>query len=71
MALLRRSTIQLNESEGWYKVGSLAINCKEFKVINNGQELILPRKEFELLVLLTSKTRKRFFKRTIIEKGMG
>jgi two-component system alkaline phosphatase synthesis response regulator PhoP len=68
MALLRRSTIQLNESEGWYKVGSLAINCEEFKVINNGQELTLPRKEFELLVLLTSKPGNVFSKRTIIEK---
>ena len=40
-------------------VGDMEINIEEYKV-NRGKEIILPRKEFELLYLLASKPEKVF-----------
>jgi two-component system alkaline phosphatase synthesis response regulator PhoP len=70
-ALLRRRKEESTESEGLYTVGNLTINREEYKVINKGEELILPRKEFELLALLTSKPGKVFKRESILEKVWG
>ena len=70
-ALLRRRKEESSESEGLYTVGNLTINREEYKVINKGEELILPRKEFELLALLTSKPGKVFKRESILEKVWG
>jgi two-component system alkaline phosphatase synthesis response regulator PhoP len=70
-ALLRRRKEQASESEELVSIGDLIINREEYKVINKGEELILPRKEFELLALLTSKPGKVFKREVILEKVWG
>jgi two-component system, OmpR family, alkaline phosphatase synthesis response regulator PhoP len=70
-ALLRRSKEQQPDDSDIHTVGNLVINREEYKVINNGQEMVLPRKEFELLALLTSKPDKVFKREVILEKVWG
>ena len=70
-ALLRRSKEQQSDDSDVHKVGNLVINREEYKVINNGKEMVLPRKEFELLALLTSKPDKVFKREVILEKVWG
>lgn len=70
-ALLRRRKDETSESEDIHTIGELIINREEYKVINKGEELILPRKEFELLALLTSKPGKVFKRESILEKVWG
>ncbi len=71
-ALLRR--LKDDESmkvEEVMKVGHIVINREEYKVLNKGQEIILPRKEFELLALLASKPNKVFKREVILDKVWG
>lgn len=70
-ALLRRRKADTIENEPVRSIGELEINREEYKVINKGEELILPRKEFELLLLLTSKPGKVFKRELILEKVWG
>ena len=70
-ALLRRSKEQQPDEGEIHTVGNLIINREEYKVINNGKEMVLPRKEFELLALLTSKPDKVFKREVILEKVWG
>ncbi|RZN80337.1 MAG: response regulator transcription factor, partial [Winogradskyella sp.] len=53
-ALLRRLKESDNPSDAIIKVGNLVINREEYKITNRGEEIILPRKEFELLSLLAT-----------------
>jgi len=69
-ALLRR--FKENESSSnILKVGNLTINRDEYKIINNEEEIILPRKEFELLSLLASKPGKVFKREDILDNVWG
>lgn len=70
-ALLRRLKEEKPEAEDIVKVGNIIINREEYKIINNGEEIILPRKEFELLALLTSKPSKVFKREVILDKVWG
>ena len=70
-ALLRRLSEDKNLSEDILKVGNIEINREEYKVINKGAEIILPRKEFELLALLASKPDKVFKREVILDKVWG
>lgn len=70
-ALLRRRREDGPNEEDVYRVGDLEINREEYKVVNKGQEMVLPRKEFELLALLTSKPDKVFKREVILEKVWG
>lgn len=70
-ALLRRRKEDSVEAGDLYSVGELTINREEYKVINKGEDLILPRKEFELLSLLASKPGKVFKREVILEKVWG
>ena len=70
-ALLRRLKEDKKEVEDIVKVGNIVINREEYKIVNNGQEIILPRKEFELLSLLTSKPSKVFKREVILDKVWG
>lgn len=71
-ALLRRlKEDSAAEQEDIVKVGNIVINREEYKVINDGQEIVLPRKEFELLALLTSKPNKVYKREVILDKVWG
>lgn len=70
-ALLRRFKEEASVGEEIFKVGGIEINREEYKIVNNGQEIILPRKEFELLSLLTSKPNKVFKREVILNKVWG
>ncbi|MCM4150708.1 DNA-binding response regulator [Arenibacter sp. N53] len=70
-ALLRRLKNEEKEVEDIFKVGEIIINREEYKIINKGEEIILPRKEFELLSLLTSKPNKVFKREVILDKVWG
>ncbi len=70
-ALLRRVKEDNAEVEDIVKVGNIVINREEYKIVNDGKEIILPRKEFELLSLLTSKPNKVFKREVILDKVWG
>ncbi|MBT8264566.1 MAG: response regulator transcription factor [Eudoraea sp.] len=70
-ALLRRLKEQDEQPDDIKKVGNIIINREEYKVVNDGKEIILPRKEFELLSLLTSKPDKVFKREVILDKVWG
>jgi len=68
-ALLRRFKDQ--EVVDSVKIGNLVINRDEYKIILKGNEILLPRKEFELLSLLASKPGKVFKRDEILDKVWG
>ncbi|WP_350286368.1 response regulator transcription factor [uncultured Croceitalea sp.] len=70
-ALLRRVKENKEETEDIVKVGNIIINREEYKIVNDGKEIVLPRKEFELLALLTSKPSKVFKREVILDKVWG
>lgn len=72
-ALLRRldNTKTKTEESNTIKVGKLVINREEYKVILEKKELVLPRKEFELLALLASKPGKVFKREDILQNVWG
>jgi len=69
--LLRRLKENDNSADDIVQVGNIIINREEYKIVNNGVELILPRKEFELLSLLTSKPNKVFKREVILDSVWG
>ena len=69
-ALLRRLKDD-SKTSSTLNVGNIEINREEYKIINNGKEIILPRKEFELFYLLASKPGKVFKREEILEKVWG
>ena len=69
-ALLRRLKDD-SASDGILKIGGLVINREEYKITNKGKEIILPRKEFELLSLLATKPGKVFKRDEILDKVWG
>ncbi len=69
-ALLRRIKEDTN-SDNVVKIGDLIINRDEYKIIKDEKELVLPRKEFELLSLLASKPGKVFKREDILDKVWG
>ena len=68
-ALLRR--FKEDEVKDAVKIGNLVINRDEYKIVLKGKEIILPRKEFELLSLLASKPGKVFKRDEILDKVWG
>lgn len=69
-ALLRRLKDE-SETDTSVKIGNLVINREEYKIIKDKKEIILPRKEFELLSLLASKPGKVFKREDILDKVWG
>jgi len=69
--LLRRLKEDESAAEDIVKVGNIVINREEYKIVNDGVELVLPRKEFELLSLLTSKPNKVFKREVILDRVWG
>ena len=70
-ALLRRFKEEENGLGSIVKVGEIIINRDEYKIIQEGEEIILPRKEFELLSLLASRPGKVFKREEILDKVWG
>lgn len=70
-ALLRRLKEEDSATDDIVTVGNIVINREEYKVVNNGTELVLPRKEFELLALLASKPNKVFKREVILDLVWG
>jgi len=68
-ALLRR--FLSDESDGKIIINDMVIDDEEYKVTIKGEDIILPRKEFELLYLLASKPGKVFKRLKIMEKVWG
>jgi len=69
-ALLRRYKEEEKNTDV-VKIGNLVIDRDEYKIVLKGKEIILPRKEFELLSLLTSKPGKVFKREDILDKVWG
>lgn len=70
-ALLRRLKDDEKGTAESIRVGSIEINREEYKIIKEDQEIILPRKEFELFYLLASKPGKVFKRDEILDKVWG
>lgn len=68
-ALLRR--LLKNENKEMISLGDISIYYDEYKVVKEGTELVLPRKEFELFYLLASKPDKVFKRVKIMESVWG
>ena len=69
-ALLRRLKETEQNSET-LNVGGIEINREEYKIVKDNIEIVLPRKEFELLYLLASKPGKVFKREEILDKVWG
>lgn len=69
-ALLRRFKTEESQ-ENIYSVGDMVVNRDEYKVVWSDQELSLPRKEFELLALLSSQPEKVFKREDILNTVWG
>lgn len=70
-ALLRRLKNEDVELKDVITVGDVVINREEYKIVRNNQEIILPRKEFELFYLLATKPGKVFTREEILDKVWG
>lgn len=69
-ALLRRVK-QDSQIENTLTLGKIIINYDQYKVMINDNEMILPRKEFELLSLLASQPGKVFKRDEILDTVWG
>jgi len=71
-SLLRRFNDASTEANSEVmSVGDLTIDREAYKIISKGVEIVLPRKEFELLSLLASKPGKVFKRDEILDKVWG
>lgn len=68
-ALLRR--FNGNGNEPGLKIGNIEIDREQYLVHKDGESLSFPRKEFELLALLTSKPGKVFTREDILGRVWG
>ena len=69
-SLLRRlKTDQQTESS--FKIGDIVIDRDQYVVYKSDKKITLPRKEFELLSLLTSKPEKVFKRESILDTVWG
>lgn len=69
-SLLRRLKTE-TVSESTTKIGDILINRDEYVVFKGEDKITLPRKEFELFSLLTSKPGKVFKRETILDSVWG
>lgn len=69
-AVLRRD-FQQTESDSVIEIGQLVINRTNYSVNNNGVNLVMPKKEFELLSFLAKHPNKVFNRDELLEKVWG
>jgi two-component system alkaline phosphatase synthesis response regulator PhoP len=67
----QQSKYNSEHSSGYLKIGNLEIDREKFIASLNGEELSLPKKEFELLNLLVSKPEKVFSREEIFREVWG
>ena len=70
-ALLKRYRLDDSSAKETTQMTSLTIDRERYLVIKDGEEIFLPRKEFELLILLTSRPNKVFTREEIFAKVWG
>ena len=70
-ALLRRHRSETEQPESQVDLGGIVIDRERYVVIIEGQEISLPKKEFELLQLLASKPNKVFTRDEIFSNVWG
>lgn len=68
--LLRRLKNQ-EETSDVLRLGNIEINREEYKIVKESEEIILPRKEFELFYLLATKPGKVFTREEILDRVWG
>ena len=69
-SLLRRLKAESQEDSS-VKIGDITINRDEYLIFKGDKKIFLPRKEFELFSLLTSKPEKVFKRETILDSVWG
>ncbi len=67
-AILRRNIPQDELPENRLEIADLVIDREAFLVFKNGQKIVLPKKEFELLFLLASKPGKVYTREAILKR---
>ncbi|AUC80459.1 DNA-binding response regulator [Nonlabens sp. MB-3u-79] len=70
-SLLRRRESAAAATSNIVKLGDLIIDRDQYKIVFKKEEMILPRKEFELLSLLTTKPGKVFKREEILDVVWG
>jgi two-component system alkaline phosphatase synthesis response regulator PhoP len=70
-ALLRRLNGSTGTSTPVVQIGNLKIDRESYLVYKDDKSIVLPRKEFELLALLTSKPGKVFTREDILSRVWG
>ncbi len=69
-SLLRRLK-KIEEQDTSTRIGDIVINREEYVVFKGDKKIVLPKKEFELFSLLTSKPGKVFKRETILDSVWG
>ena len=70
-ALLRRRPTAQKDDQHLVRLGDLVIDKEQYHIELAGEVIVLPRKEFELLLLLASKPGKVFSRDLIMDKVWG
>lgn len=70
-SLLRRFKDSSGAASDILMAGGLTINRDEYKIIKDEEEIMLPKKEFELLYLLASQPGRVYKREEILEKVWG
>jgi two-component system alkaline phosphatase synthesis response regulator PhoP len=70
-ALLRRSGNAETAASDKVEMGGIKIDRERYLIVQDGNEINLPKKEFELLALLASKPGKVFTRESILDKVWG
>jgi two-component system alkaline phosphatase synthesis response regulator PhoP len=70
-ALLRRSGSTETTATDKVDMGGIKIDRERYLIVQDGNEINLPKKEFELLALLASKPGKVFTRESILDKVWG
>ncbi len=71
MTRIKSAMRRVEKTDGTILLNDIEINREKFSVTIKGQNVVLPRKEFELFALLASKPGKVFLRQEILDKIWG